>query len=137
VSRPRKQPATCWLWGNANENERWLLDKLRERELLNEVYEEATMAFEGWVKRDKWPKARLAGGGQGPRQDRIPLPVEVAQLVGQAEELCQAYPLLDHCNEPVPGQATDVPLCCDLVYGHSEKVRHYNRKLGYYWWGEK
>jgi hypothetical protein len=53
-----------WLWQRANDNELWLLDKLRERGLLEEVHEEGLEVFNDWQDdRDEPGRANPAIGG--------------------------------------------------------------------------
>jgi hypothetical protein len=105
----------------------YALRKCREQGLTDEAF---------WQEAAQRASSRLAGGSPG----KIPLPVEVAALINDAEAVCieAAYkrPVV-HCGAVPPGRVAGRLVRCDLGTGHTSRIKHRNRETGFAWWGEK
>jgi hypothetical protein len=144
------QPAT-----ELTANERWLLAKLAERGLLEEICEEAVMTFDGWIDKDEWLEAerqrrrdreavnrwRLAEARlSGRREPSEPTATEIDFVVSMAAGFCitavdagMAPPM---CQAVAPFDVAGTPVVCGQP-AHTEKVKHREAGTGFTWWGEK
>jgi hypothetical protein len=114
---------------------RYAYDKLAEQGKLSDIEREGWDRF--WARID--PDGRLTGG-QGPRQSRVPLPVEVDAIIGQAVAECRQNARMGpsrKCLATPPGQVAGEPIYCDRLLGHTTKIKHRNRETGFSWWGSK